>query len=188
MSALGPIIEALNSDQVIPKASVVRWINSATDLKDLAKLYDLTNQGYCRIQPELGMELTCGLILRYLLQCIRENLNGDEEIFNRFEAAQTLHGWFLHLMEKGDTSRILHQAAQAITELYLASGSEIRGTIETAFLEHVLETEALRPYFEHWSSDDRLREAWGRALEWGKAHPDYMRGMYQRLKKVQEQK
>jgi hypothetical protein len=25
-------------------------------------------------------------------------------------------------------------------------------------------------------------------LEWGKAHPDYMRGMYQRLKKVQEQK
>ena len=46
--------------------------------------------------------------------------------------------------------------------------------IENGFLEHALETAAIRPYFEQGGSDPRLEPAWKRALEWGDAHPDYM--------------
>ena len=68
-------------------------------------------------------------------------------------------------------------------KLYLESGDEVRDAIETGFLEHALETAALRPYFEHWASDPHLNLAWNRALEWGKAHPDYMSGLFRRLER-----
>lgn len=59
-----------------------------------------------------------------------------------------------------------------MTEVYLASDEDAQYTIETGFLEHACETAAVRPYFDHWASDERLREAWERALAWGTAHPD----------------
>jgi len=71
------------------------------------------------------------------------------------------------------------------TELFLTAGEDVRGAIETGFLEHVLETAALRPYFDHWSSDTRLKEAWERAMEWGKAHPDYTWGLLKQLRKLE---
>jgi len=69
-----------------------------------------------------------------------------------------------------------------VTELFLASEEDVRNAIETGFLEHLLETAALRPYFEHWSSNPSLKEPWDRALEWGKAHPDYTRGLLQQVR------
>ncbi len=51
------------------------------------------------------------------------------------------------------------------------------------FLEHAPETAALRPYFEHWANDDRMKEAWERALAWGEAHPDAMENAFRRLEK-----
>ena len=172
---------ALTNDEPIPKEAVLRWIGAASDLPALSKLYRLTGESYYRIQPDLGSELTCGLIQRYLLECIRQNVK-DEKIQGRWEAAQTLHAWFCRLAEMEGRSEILQGAAQTVTELYLASGEEIRNAIEQGFLEHALEMATLRPYFEYWSSDSRLRAAWGRALEWGKAHPDYTWGLLQTLR------
>lgn len=63
--------------------------------------------------------------------------------------------------------------AGQVTELYLASGEDVRAAIETGFLEHVLEQERLRQYFSHWGADERLREPWENALAWGEAHPDF---------------
>jgi hypothetical protein len=62
------ISAALLSDGPIPKEKVLGWIAAVadSDLSSLAKLYQLTNKGYHRIQPELGMEPTCVLIQRYL--------------------------------------------------------------------------------------------------------------------------
>ena len=60
-----------------------------------------------------------------------------------------------------------------LTQTFLSGTKKVREAIEMGFLEHALETAALRPYFEQWSSDPQLREALGRALEWGKAHPDF---------------
>jgi hypothetical protein len=178
---------ALIGDQPIPRDKVLRWIEAANDLSALSALYKLTGEGYYRIQPELGSESTCGLILRYLLQCIREDVPDDPDIEGRYEAAQTLHVWFRQLVEKNDMSAVLSSAARAVTELFLNSKEDVRDAIETGFLEHALETAALRPYFEHWSSDSRLQPAWGRALEWGKAHPDYTWGLFQQLRNIKEE-
>jgi hypothetical protein len=163
---------ALSSQDSITKDKVLLWIESAGDLTTLAKLYRLTGEGYYRIKPELGREAACRAVQRYLLECIRQDVTDNEEIESRWEAAATLHFWLRHLLEKGDSSDVITGAAKAITDLFLTN-EEGRDAIEAGFLEHALETSALRPYFEHWSGDERLREAWERALEWGKAHPDY---------------
>ncbi|PYU30576.1 MAG: hypothetical protein DMG31_13575 [Acidobacteria bacterium] len=185
MTDIGSEINAaLVGDGPIPRERVLVWIEAAADLSTIAKLYRLTDEGYYRIRPELGREVTCGLIQRYFLQCIRQGVD-DDEIQGRYEAARSLHLWFCHLSEVADTTTILAAAARAVTELFLTAGEDVRGAIETGFLEHVLETAALRPYFDHWSSDTRLKEAWERAMEWGKAHPDYTWGLLKQLRKLE---
>jgi hypothetical protein len=178
------ISAALSSDGPISKERVLAWIAAAadSDLSTLSKLYQLTDEGYYRIQPELGREPTCALVQRYLLGCIREGVTDNEEIEERYEAAMSLHVWFRHLLEMEGTSAVLAGAASEVTTLYLENGEDVRDAIETGFLEHALETAALRPYFEHWASDPRLQSAWDRALEWGKAHADYMVGLLQQLR------
>ena len=175
---------ALSNEEPIPREKVLSWIDAATDLSTLSKLYRLTDDGYYRIQPELGREATCNLIQHYLLECIRQNVTESEEIKDRWEAAGTLHVWFCHLAELEGTSEVLKKAAQGVKELFLASGEEVRLAIEQGFLEHALEMAVLRPYFEHWSSDSQLQAAWGRALAWGKAHPNYTWGLLQELRKT----
>jgi hypothetical protein len=187
MTDFGSEIEiALVGEDPIPRERVVHWIETAPDLRTLAKLYRLTDEAYYRIQPELGLELTCPLIQRYLLECIRQDVAGDDEILGRFDAAQSLHFWLCHMLEMGDSSAILAAAAGGVTDLFLGSDEAVRYTIETAFLEHVLETAALRPYFEHWASDARLKDTWERAMEWGKAHPDFTWGLVKKLRKPEE--
>lgn len=180
---------AISSDGPIPKETVLGWIDAVADseLSTLSKLYRLTNEAYYRIQPELGMESTCGLIQRYLLGCIHEGATDNEDIEERYEAAMSLHVWFRHLLVIEGASTILAGAADAVTKLYLDSEQDVRDAIETGFLEHALETSALRPYFEHWGSDSRLQEAWNRALEWGKVHPDYMAGMFKPLQQTDKE-
>jgi hypothetical protein len=185
--ASAEIDAALLHDEPVLRDKVLQWIDSASDLETLAKLYRLTREGCYRIQPELGSDATCALIQRYLLECVRANVQDNDEILNRYEAAQDLHAWFCHLVELDeDHSAILKRAASAITELYLASDDEVRDCIETGFLEHALEQTALRQYFEHWSTDGRLKSAWDRALQWGKAHPDFMWSMLKKIREIQE--
>jgi hypothetical protein len=180
---------ALSSSGPIPREKVLSWIDAAadSDLPTLSKLYRLTGESYYRIQPELGREPTCALIQRYLLGCIRDGVTDSEEIEERYEAAGSLHVWFRRLVEMDGTSPEIARAANGVMNLYLESGEDVREAIETGFLEHALETAALRPYFENWASDPGLQPAWNRALEWGKAHPDYMAGLFRRLqRKVEE--
>ena len=164
----------LSSSGRIPREKVVKWIEEAGDLRTLSLLYRLTDVDYHRVEPELGRDATCGLIQRYLLECMRERVSDDEEILEGFDAARTLNAWFLHLLQKGGNEDVLRTAAGAVTELFLNGDEGLQNLIETGFLEHVLDTEGLRPYFEHWATDDRLRSVWEPALAWGKAHPDQM--------------
>jgi hypothetical protein len=189
MTLPGPDIDkALSGDGPIPRKQVLAWINATpdSDLPTLSKLYKLTDKGYYRIQPELGIEPTCTLIQRYLLGCIRYGVADDDGIQERYEAAQTLHVWFRHLGGMDGTSEALTTAANGVMKLYLESGEDVRVAIETGFLEHALETRALRAYFEHWASDSRLQPAWSRALEWGETHPDYTAGLFQELHRKTE--
>ncbi|HET9400453.1 MAG TPA: hypothetical protein VFO34_05840 [Candidatus Acidoferrales bacterium] len=177
---------ALASGDNIPRERVHEWITAASDLSTLSKLYRLTNEGYYRIQPELGQDETCSLILTYLLGCVRDNIEDSDEIQSRFEAAQSLHVWFCHLNETGGTSAILTKAAHGIKELFLTSDDETRDAIETMFLEHALEMSALRPYFQDWSDHPVLQAAWKRATEWGIAHPGYTWAMLKQLQAQSE--
>jgi hypothetical protein len=174
---------AISSEEPIPRERVLSWIDAAadSDLSTLSRLYRLTGEGYSRIQPELGREPTCALIQRYLLGCIRDGVTENDEIQERYEAAETLHVWFRHLAGMDGTSEVLTAIANGLMKLYVESAEEVRVAIETGFLEHALETAALRPYFAQWGADPRLEPAWKRALEWGDAHPDYMAGLFQRL-------
>ena len=182
----GPGLEidaALSGDGPIASEQVLSWIDAAadSDLLTLSKLYRLTGEGYYRIQPELGRGPTCALIQRYLLGCIRDGVADNDEIQERYEAVETLHVWFRHLAGMDGTSDVLTAAANGLMKLYLESGDDVRVAIENGFLEHALETAAVRPYFEQWGSDPRLEVAWKRALKWGDAHPNYMAGLFQRL-------
>jgi hypothetical protein len=160
---------ALSGDETIPRAQVMSWIEATpdSDLSTLSKLYRLTEEGYYRIQPEMGSEPTCLLIRRYLLGCIRDGVTESEEIQGRYVAAESLHVWFRHLVAMDDTSSVLSSAATAVKDLYLESGQEVRDAIETGFLEHALETAALRPYFDDWASDARLQASWNKSVSLG---------------------
>jgi len=178
------IIAALSNNGPIPKERVLSWIDATadSDLSTLSKLYRLTGEAYYRIDPELGADSTCVVIQRYLLGCIRDGVAENEEIEERYQAAMSLHVWFRQLAGMDGTSALLARAADGVTNLYLDGGEDVRDAIETGFLEHALETISLRQYFEHWAADPRLRPAWDRALARGKAHPDYMEGLFQQLR------
>lgn len=111
---------ALSDKALLSRDLVVSWIESTpdSDLLTLSKLYRLTDEGYYRIQPELGMEKTCVFICRYLLACVRYNVENKRGIASRYEATETLHVWFRHLAEKEGTSGVLKQASDAITSTF----------------------------------------------------------------------
>jgi len=176
---------ALSTDNTIARQDVMRWIAHATDIVTLSKLYRLTGERYDSITPELGRDETCSLIQRYLLECIRLNVTCHEGVEGRWEAAQTMHAWFCHLGEDEGAASVLQRAAQAITDMFLQGDDDVRNAIEQGFLEHAMETAALRRYFKHWSIDERLRPAWTRAMEWGEAHPDFTWGMLKQLRDIQ---
>jgi|HubBroStandDraft_6_1064221.scaffolds.fasta_scaffold485940_1 hypothetical protein len=177
---------AASSDLTLSRSDVERWVEATTDLPALAKLYRITGEGYYRIKPELGKELECKAVRNYLLECMRQDVKDDDAVESRYEAAAILHGWLRQLLEGGDCDDLIHKTARSITDLFLASGEDIRDAIETGFLEHALESVGLRPYFKHWAEDPCLREPWQRALEWGKAHPDFSWNQLQELRRIVE--
>jgi hypothetical protein len=172
---------ALGSGDPIERERVRVWIRDALDLKTVALLYQLSYEAWNRIEPNLEKDETCQLICRYLLLCIRENPQ-DGTGLQRYEAAGELESWIDHLSNTEDTRRNLQEVAADVTTLYLESDTDVRLAIETRFLEHVLEQAKLRPLFSHWAEDERLKDGWQRALAWGEAHPDYMRGIREQLR------
>jgi len=185
MAAIDSEIDAafLNDDE-IPRDVFRRWMSGATDVHTLSKLYRL-KRDTDRIQPELEVEESCAVTQKYFFECIRVNVSGDPDIAGRYEAAQILQVWFCKMIESGDPDALIVLAKQtrAVKELFLGGDEDVQGAIEAGFLEHVLETEALRPYFADWAEDLRLKDTWERAMEWGKAHPDFTWGMLRQLGK-----
>ncbi len=177
MDDLNSAIEsALHSNDRVDREHVRSWIREARDVQALELLYSFTNEAWNRIEPHLERDESCEMICRYFLTCINEN-SEDEGALNRYGAAGELEAWIDHLASIDGTESVLKNIAKAITELYLRSSEDVQTAIETGFLEHVLEQETFRSLFSYWASDERLKDAWQRALEWGLAHPDYMTKM-----------
>ncbi len=162
----------LNDDE-IPRDVFRRWMDDATDVRTLSKLYRLKRG--TRIKPGLKVEESCDMTQKYLFECIRANVSDDQDVDGRYDAALILNFWFCKMIKSGDPEALIVLANQAcaVKEFFLAGNEDEQEAIETGFLEHALETEALRPYFEDWAEDSRLKDTWERALEWGKDHPDF---------------
>src|SRR3984957_10393390 len=130
-SPIPDIDAALVSDGPVRREQVISWIENVddSDLHTLSKLYRLTDEGYNRIQPELGMEPTCALIQRYLIGCMRDGVTDIDEIQERYEAAESLQVWFRHLAGLEGTVPVLKGAADGIKNLYLHSGEDVRTAI-----------------------------------------------------------
>jgi hypothetical protein len=175
------IRSALQSKDRIPGPLVREWIQRASDVETDALLYQLTREGWNRIEPRLEAAETCALIQRYLLGCIRDNPNSGSAL-SRYEAAGELEAWFDHLASQEDTHEILRGIVGEITTLFLNGDDQVRAAVETGFLEHVLEQPRMRPLFSEWANDERLEEAWRHALAWGEAHPNFMRGLREQLR------
>jgi hypothetical protein len=172
---------ALNSTESIQREQVRDWICAASHLEDVALLYRLSREAWDRIVPNLDGDETCRLICRYFLLCIAED--PPEGIGQgRYEAAGDLESWVDHLSSMDGTGKNLHEIVVAVTKLYLDGNEDVRMAIETGFLEHVLEQVRLRPLFAHWADDEQLKVAWEPALAWGKAHPNYMKGIREDLR------
>jgi hypothetical protein len=174
---------ALESQDLISRERVREWISRAPDVETLALLYQLTNEAWNRIVPELQRDETCALIRDYLLRCILEN-SEDDVALSRYEAAGELELWFDYLSDQPSTEDILKGVAEAITKLFLRSNDGVQRAIETGFLEHILEQERLRHYFSHWAENERLCETWQCALAWAEAHPNYMKNLRRQLREL----
>lgn len=85
------ITAELLGDALIPGEKVIRWIDAATDLSTLAKLYRLTDEAYYRIQPDLGREASCALIQRYSSNAFEQ----ESPITTKFRADTKLPSHFM---------------------------------------------------------------------------------------------
>jgi hypothetical protein len=145
-----------------------------------SKLYRLTGEGHYRIEPELGMGPTCALIQRDLLGCVREGITDSDEIQDRFEAAESLHLWFRHPAGIDRTSTILAAAAEGIKKLYLESGEGVRTAKPEFWSMH-----RKRPPFVPISRNGvliRVSRLRGKRSNGGRPHPDYVAGLFERLR------
>ncbi len=144
------------------------------DLKVAAAVYEVLTDGWDLIRPEPGMDEACGFMIRYLLQCVHENVQADDgQLPTGFEAAYDLAAYVRYLANRlPSTKSVLNDAAKAIAQAYLAAGEKERDRLLNGMLEHALEAQAVRPYFAHWRDDEVLCEPWRLAMEWAIAHGD----------------
>jgi hypothetical protein len=173
---------ALTTDGTIDGDLVTRWVDDARSWSTLRLLYELTRERSADIAPKLDDEKVCFVIRTFLLESIRLDPKDCEGEWSRYESARVMVGWFYHLhelpVESDWASKWLASAAEAVTGAYLAGDVEVRECIETGFLEHVLEVDALHPYFAHWAHNPVLAPAHERALAYGNANPYHMRSMF----------
>jgi len=142
------------------------------DLGTQARAYHLSGRHWQRIQPEPSLNEQCGVMARYLLTCLATNPEPDDWVHSGFEAGYEITDWLKHLVKRPDTTKVIANVASELERLYRAADAAGRNRIETAALEHILESQSLRSYFRHWADDEVLREGHRLSLEWGIAHSD----------------
>ncbi len=162
---------ALAGDAPVPGADYAAWTTRG-DLESRARAYALSAAGWSRIRPEPSMEAQCDFMARYLLDCIAADPPTDGFVHAGFQAAYELAAWLKHIAAVPAASAVVVDVAARLASLYRAGDAALRTRIETGALEHALESGAVRPFFESWSTDPVLAGAHRFALAWGLAHPD----------------
>ncbi len=149
-------------------------MSDESDLKRWSAVYDVLGPGWELIKPEPDMDETCAFMTRYLLRCIRENVQDDDgDVPSGYEAAYDLAACLKHWAGKlPQTQPVLSEAASKIADAYRTADDAERDRLLNGTLEHALEVGAVRPYFAAWKDDPALGEPWRLAMEWAVAHGD----------------
>jgi hypothetical protein len=155
----------------IAKADYLRWTRQG-DLATRARAFRLSESAWERIYPEPTMSEQCGFMADYLLQCLVANPVGDEFIHSGVEAGHMMAAWLKHLSTIPAATAVIDYVAARLASAYRTGDAKTRNRIETAALEHLLESPRLRPFFGSWSTDPVLHEAYQAALGWGLAHAE----------------
>lgn len=138
-------------------------------------MYLLTSKAWYRIQPELTKEEPCYFMLKYLIDCMREDHEDSEFIHSGFEAADEFARWLKHLGRKNlEAEDIIIAAARELTATYRAGDEKLKERIVTGALEHIFEARNLRCFFAEWQSSPDLKVAYARCIEWGDAFENAM--------------
>ena len=91
---------------------MLAWM-SEHDLETRAAVYQLTDEAWSRISPELSMEQQCSFMPDYLLDCIVANVQEQEPVHSGFEAAWEFSAWLKHLHNMPNTDKIIARAVRA---------------------------------------------------------------------------
>jgi hypothetical protein len=112
---------------------------------------------------------------RYLLLCTSQKIDStieteDDGVDSPFEAAWQLVRWFNWYRSVEKDGRRVQGIADSIGDFYRNGNEACRNCIETGFLEHALAHPKNRQYFNGWSDDRLLADAYRESLKWGIAH------------------
>jgi hypothetical protein len=108
----------------------------------------------------------------YLIECLLQNPEGDGFLHSGFEASYEIAAWLKHLVKSADGRVVVRDVAGRLADAYRSADVRARNRIEAGALEHALESRAVRPFFDFWSTDPILREAHEHALAWGMDHTE----------------
>jgi hypothetical protein len=174
MSESDKIRERLAAGDRFALAEVRRWMNDSGDLGVWSAVYDLLGSAIELIEPELSMDEARSFAVDFLLRCIHEDPQYEnDELPTGYEAAHNLADCLKYWASKQPQSQpVLTDAAACIAAAYRAADDDERDRLVNGCLEHALETAAVRSYFEQWRNDLVLKEPWRLAMEWGLAHGD----------------
>ncbi len=165
--------ELLKSKDVI-SASVVRKCMMSDDVELLGCVYEevIDSKKLGQVEPKLELAEIIDFFKRYVELCMKLNQEGHTDWqHSRYEVGWDLCRWFLNFWYDDAVPRNqLADLKQWMEELYKRSDEPIRRCIECATLEHILEHENIRPFFENWGKDSILNTAYEPALAWGMAH------------------
>lgn len=155
----------------VAKADYLRWTREG-DLPSRARAYALSAAAWARIAPEPTMEEQCAFMAAYLLECLVDDPPSDGFVHTGLDAGYTLAAWLRHLAELDGTDSVIRRVAADLGDAFSMAHDTTRTRIETAALEHALESPRLRPYFEDWAADPVRAAVHSRALAWGLAHEE----------------
>ncbi len=90
------ILQLLDSEDEIPKDKVLEWMGSP-DLEIQGLVYELTDNKWSLITPELSMNEQCSFMSNYLLTCLETDPKPSDYVFSGYQAAWEISNWFKHL-------------------------------------------------------------------------------------------
>ncbi|HYM62872.1 MAG TPA: hypothetical protein VEZ11_18445 [Thermoanaerobaculia bacterium] len=168
ISAYERIVDLLGGNDRIPASELRQWTASG-DIRLWALVCELLRVAETRIEPAPPPEEIADLMRRYFVRCIDENPRPGEYLHGGYEAAWDLAQYLKRWAILGLSAPIEATAAD-LAAIYARSDDAAKNRVICGVLEHAFEEPRIRPFFEHWSRDLDLRDAYRLATEWGVAH------------------